>query len=130
MADSASPRLAGGVSLRQLADGAGQVLPIGTTGRLAGPLVLVSLDGPTDPALLDAARAAAWTASCVLVGVRTQAPLDGRWHDLLDTLDLTLAPVSPQVLPSSCVAAHDPSAVARALQTAAFASPQASVALS
>jgi enoyl-CoA hydratase/carnithine racemase len=122
--------VAGRVSLRQLADGATQTALLDAAGQPAGPLVLVDLDEPADPALLARACEAARADQRLLVGVRNDEPLDERWHGLLAALGVTFTPVGPQDPPRPCVALPDPEAAARSLQAAAAQCPQACLVLS
>jgi enoyl-CoA hydratase/carnithine racemase len=126
---SAHPDELGRISLRQLAEGAAGVSLLDGDGQLIVPLLIVDLDATVDPVLLAEAAGAARAAQRVLVGVRTGDPVDDRGLDLLDALDLTLTRPSAPTTPRSCVGLPDPLAAAGALQAAATASPQATVAL-
>jgi enoyl-CoA hydratase/carnithine racemase len=61
--------------------------------------------------------------------VRTSDPVDDRWLDLLDALDLTVTRAVAPATPRSCVGRPDPLATAGVLRAAAAASPQATLAL-
>jgi len=117
------------ISLPELAGGAAQAPLLDDVGRPVDPLLIVDLDRPAEPALLQAARDAATDSDRILVGLRTRESPDEPWHDLLAALDVTLTPTGPGAPPRSCVPVTAPTAQAQALHVAATAQPQAALVL-
>jgi len=91
-------------------------------GRLAGPLVLVDLDG-SDPRVPPA-------DGRLVIGV-ARNPLPDSPGEILDRLDLALVPeaLAEPAVPRQCVAVPDPAAAAAALGDAVTRFPHASVVL-
>ena len=115
------------VDVRQLADGAGTADLLDGDGAIRRPVLLVELDAPVEPVVVEAAAQAVAEADRIVVGVATRAGLDPAVTPLVAALDLTVAP--PGRVPREAVAVGDPVAEAAELHRSVTANPQAATVL-
>ena len=113
------------ISIADLADGAAHVPLLDEAGRIAKPLLVINLDSPAKPAVLERAAVRARDCDRLLVGV-VCGPLPARVRPLLDALDLTLVAAAEE---SRCVTVPVPDDEAEVLSQAAARNRQAAVVL-
>lgn len=116
------------ISVAELAEGATSAPALDDGGGFVNPAIEVALDTPLSPT--ETARAADAARHCtpLLLGVRSDSPVDPTHRQVIDQLDLTLVPEArADDLP--LVATADPERTAVRLHTAVEANPQAALVL-
>jgi enoyl-CoA hydratase/carnithine racemase len=124
----AAGRLLQWVDIRHLAEGGPGEELLDPGGAIRRPLLLLRVDTPVDPAVVEAAARAVADSDRIVVGVATDADLDPGLAPLVVALDLTLTPPGLAVA-RACVGVADPIAEAAELHRAVAANPQAATVL-